>query len=181
MRRWVYLLPAAVFAGMVYLLYAGLFAPPANEIPSALIGKPAPAVSAVPLDAQTPAFRASDLRSRHVTIVNVWASWCVPCRIEAPILNRVAHRKGVQLYGMVYKDHPEKARAFLNEVGNPFARINLDANGRVAINWGVYDVPETFVIDGQGIIRWRYSGPISSEVLSDLLLPAIKQAQNSSP
>ena len=95
------------------------------------------------------------------------------------MLTTLSRRKDVQLFGLVYKDRPEKARAFLDSVGNPFSRIVIDGSGRAAIDWGVYDVPETFVIDGRGVIRLRFSGPITPEVLSDTLLPAIKRAKES--
>lgn len=177
MKRLLYLLPAAVFGVLAYLLFTSLHAPPPDEIPSALLGKPAPPIELPPLDRKTPSFRTADLKSGHVTVLNVWASWCVPCRMEAPVLDRLMHIPGTALYGLVYKDRAAQARAFLDEVGNPFARLDLDAKGRAAIDWGVYDVPETFVIDGKGIIRWRYSGPITGEMLSRQLLPAIESAR----
>jgi cytochrome c biogenesis protein CcmG/thiol:disulfide interchange protein DsbE len=110
-------------------------------------------------------------------VMNVWASWCVPCRLEAPMLDRLKSLDGIELYGLVYKDQAAKARAFLNEVGNPFSRLDLDLRGRAAIDWGVYDVPETFIIDGKGIVRLRYSGPITEDVLRDTVLPAIERAR----
>ena len=113
-------------------------------------------------------------------MVNVFASWCVPCRTEAPVLARLAASRGVALYGLVQKDTPAKVRAFLGEVGNPFQRIALDADGRASIEWGVYGVPETFVIDGRGIIRARFVGALTDEVLANDLLPAIAQAKSNS-
>jgi cytochrome c biogenesis protein CcmG/thiol:disulfide interchange protein DsbE len=178
MRRLLYIVPVVVFGVLAYLLLDSLRAPP-DQLPSALIGKPAPAFALPALDKRTVAFRRADLTAGRVTVLNVWASWCVPCRLEAPMLDRLKTLRGVALYGLVYKDKPENARQFLSEVGDPFLRIDLDAQGRAAIDWGVYDVPETFVIDGKGIVRLRYSGPITEDVLLQTLLPAIGAARQS--
>jgi cytochrome c biogenesis protein CcmG/thiol:disulfide interchange protein DsbE len=177
MRRLIYIAPVILFAILAYLLFASLHAPPPDELPSALIGKPAPATSLPALDRTATAFTPRDLAAGHVTVLNVWASWCVPCRLEAPMLERLKSLPGVGLYGLVYKDKAAQARQFLSEVGDPFSRIDLDANGRAAIEWGVYDVPETFVIDGRGVVRMRYSGPITEDVLSGVVLPAIEAAR----
>lgn len=177
MRRLAYLVPVTLFVALSLVLYISLRSPPPNELPSPLVGHAAPPLALPPLDAQTAPFGRSDLAAGHVTIVNVWASWCAPCREEAPVLAGLSGLDGVALYGLVYKDKPDKARGFLSELGNPFARIDLDADGRAGIEWGVYDVPETFVIDGKGIVRLRYSGPITPEVLSRVLLPAIEAAR----
>lgn len=177
MKRLVYILPVLAFGGLAYLLFHSLSSPPPDELPSALIGKPAPPLSLPPLDARAKGFSRTDLAAGRVTVINVWASWCVPCREEAPALIQLAKLPGVALVGLVYKDKAGKARAFLDEVGNPFARIDADSSGRAAIDWGVYDVPETFVIDGRGIVRLRYSGPITPDVLSSTILPAIESAR----
>jgi cytochrome c biogenesis protein CcmG, thiol:disulfide interchange protein DsbE len=177
MKRLLYIVPVAVFGGLAYLLLDSLRAPPPDQLPSALVGKPAPVFALPALDNRTTAFRRADLTAGRVTVLNVWASWCAPCRLEAPMLDRLKILNGVALYGLVYKDKAENARQFLSEVGDPFARIDLDAQGRAAIDWGVYDVPETFVIDGKGIVRLRYSGPITEDVLLQVLLPAIGQAR----
>ena len=177
MKRLLYIAPILAFGLLAYFLFASLNGPPPDQLPSALVGKPAPPIALPPLDNISIAFNRSDLTSGHVTVLNVWASWCVPCRLEAPILDRLKAVDGVVLYGLVYKDRPEKARAFLNEVGNPFSRVDLDLRGRTAIDWGVYDVPETFIIDGRGIVRLRYSGPITEDVLTRTMLPAIVQAR----
>jgi cytochrome c biogenesis protein CcmG/thiol:disulfide interchange protein DsbE len=179
-KRLLYILPILGFAVLAYFLFASLNGAPPDELPSALVDKPAPAIALPPLDKAATAFKRSDLTSGHVTVMNVWASWCVPCRLEAPVLDRLKSLDGVALYGLVYKDQPEKARTFLDEVGNPFSRLDLDLRGRAAIDWGVYDVPETFVIDGKGIVRLRYSGPITEDVLRETVLPAIKQARRPS-
>jgi cytochrome c biogenesis protein CcmG/thiol:disulfide interchange protein DsbE len=177
MKRLLYILPILAFGVLAWFLFASLSGPAPDQLPSALVDKPAPPLALPPLDQGATAFGRGDLASGHVTVVNVWASWCVPCRLEAPMLDRLKMVNGVTLYGLVYKDKPEKARAFLNEVGNPFSRLDLDSGGRAAIDWGVYDVPETFVIDGKGIVRLRYSGPITEDVLTETLLPAIEQAR----
>ncbi|HEY5337373.1 MAG TPA: redoxin family protein, partial [Rhizomicrobium sp.] len=152
MNRLIYIIPVLVFAGIAAFFFAGLreratVAP--DELPSMLIGKPAPTMPLPPLDAQALAFSPADLRAGHVSIVNVFASWCVPCHEEGPALSVLSQMKGVALYGMVQRDTPAKVHAFLAEVGNPYARIDLDADGRAGIEWGVYGVPETFVIDGR--------------------------------
>jgi cytochrome c biogenesis protein CcmG/thiol:disulfide interchange protein DsbE len=176
MKRLIYIVPIVLFLGLAGILFHSLIAPPPSELPSALIGKPAPGISLPALDAQASAFTSADFRAGHVTVLNVFASWCAPCREEAPVLRALAHVKNITLYGMVQKDTPQRARAFLADVGNPFSRIDLDADGRASIEWGVYGVPETFVIDGQGIIRLRYAGPLTPDALTNAILPAIKRA-----
>src|ERR1051326_4198158 len=153
MKRLLFIIPILVFGALAYLLFDSLYAPPPDQLPSALLGKPAPAITLPPLGENAVAFGSRDLAAGHISIINVWASWCVPCRLEAPLLERVRKVEGVVLYGLVYKDRPENARQFLSEIGNPFSRIDVDAHGRTAIDWGVYDVPETFVVDRRGIVR----------------------------
>ena len=177
MKLFLYAIPVAIFCILAYLLFDSLYAPPHDQLPSALIGKAAPSFSLPALDKDARAFGVGDFSAGHVTVLNVWASWCVPCRLEAPMLARIAQLHGVALYGLVYKDKPERARQFLQEMGNPFSRLDLDAHGRAAIDWGVYDVPETFVVDGKGIVRLRFAGPITDEVFSEILLPAIEHAK----
>jgi cytochrome c biogenesis protein CcmG/thiol:disulfide interchange protein DsbE len=177
MKRLLYAVPVAVFGILAYLLFDSLYGPPHDQLPSALLGKPVPSFSLPPLGSSATGFSREDLTAGHVTVLNVWASWCVPCRLEAPMLNRLKQLGGVALYGLVYKDEPERARQFLRETGNPFSRINLDSRGRAAIDWGVYDVPETFVIDRRGVVRLRYAGPITDDVLSHVLLPVIDKAR----
>jgi cytochrome c biogenesis protein CcmG/thiol:disulfide interchange protein DsbE len=183
MNRLLYVIPVVAFIAVAAFFFAGLrersqVAP--DVLPSVLIGKPAPATMLPALDARTRAFTAADLRSGHVSIVNVFASWCAPCRQEAPALRALSQLKGVALYGMVQKDTPQKVRAFLADVGNPYSRIDLDADGRASIEWGVYGVPETFIIDRNGIIRLRYAGPITADALANTILPAIESAQEPS-
>ena len=183
MKRLVYVLPVLVFVAIALFFFAGLrertrVAP--DELPSMLVGKPAPATPLPALDAKALAFTPADLRSGHVSVVNVFASWCAPCREEAPALRALAQLKGVALYGMVQKDTPQKVRAFLADVGNPYSRIDLDAAGRASIEWGVYGLPETFIIDRNGIVRLRYAGAITPDALANTILPAIESAQGPS-
>jgi cytochrome c biogenesis protein CcmG/thiol:disulfide interchange protein DsbE len=177
MRRILYILPILAFIGLVYLFFRGLNGPPPDELPSALVGKPAPATNLPPLDGAVLPFATADFRSGHVTVLNVWASWCVPCRAEAPALAALSQLKGVALYGMVYEDKSAAAREFLMEAGNPFSRIDLDRDGRAGIEWGIYGVPETFVIDPKGIVRLRYAGPIVGDTMNKIILPAIADAR----
>lgn len=178
--RWLYALPALGFAALVAIFVSSLIRSadtPPDMLPSALIDKPAPAVNLPALDAKARPFAAKDLAAGHVTVLNVWASWCIPCRVEAPALMQLAQLKGVALYGLVYKDTPGKARAFLDENGDPYQRIDLDNDGRAGMDWGVYGVPETFVIDGKGVIRLRFPGPLVGSAFTDIVLPAIERAR----
>ena len=177
MRRLPYILPVVIFAALVIGFALSLHGPAPDELPSMLVDKPAPMISLPPLDANAQAFAPGELKAGHVTVLNVFASWCIPCRVEGPGLAQVAALKGVALYGMVYKDTPEKARAFLADLGNPYQRIDLDQDGRAGIEWGVYGVPETFVIDGKGIVRLRYPGPLVGDALTKIVLPAIEKAR----
>jgi cytochrome c biogenesis protein CcmG/thiol:disulfide interchange protein DsbE len=177
MKRLLYILPVLAFGVLAYLLFDSLRAPPPDPLPSPLVGKLVPPLTVPPLDKQALGFSHHDLAAGHVTVLNVWASWCAPCRLEAPVLSQLKGLGGFALYGLAYKDGPDAARRFLRETSNPFSRVDLDEDGRAAIDWGVYDVPETFVIDGKGIVRLRYSGPITPDVLSQILLPAIQQAK----
>ena len=180
MKRTLFLLPLVIFAGIAATLFVNLMRPPTTALPSTLVDKPAPSVALPPLDPSVQGFGPADLRAGHVTVVNVWASWCVQCRLEAPALAVLSQQKGFALYGFAYKDTPDKARAFLDEVGNPFSRIGLDRDGRAGIEWGVYGAPETFIVDGKGIVRERFVGPISGEALQSDILPAVAQAQRAS-
>ncbi len=114
-------------------------------------------------------------QAKEPVLVDFWASWCAPCRVEAPVLKDMAERRGLTLYGVVYKDEPAKARAFLAELGNPFAKIVDDPDGRVGIDWGVYGVPETFVVDRQGRIAYKHIGALTPEVLNETVLPLIEE------
>lgn len=178
--RWYYFLPALLFVGLIAVFASSLMharSDATGVAPSALLDQPAPRLALPALDAEAQAFSPADLAAGHVTVVNVWASWCVPCRAEAPALAQLAADKGFALYGLVYKDSPAKARQFLDENGDPYARIDLDRDGEAGIDWGVTGVPETFVVDGKGIVRLRFAGPLVGSALSEILLPAIARAR----
>ena len=174
MKQLFFVIPVAIFLSLAVLLYIGLFQGPPSDLPSPLIGKAAPDIALPALDEQNPGFTRAEFGQGRPVIVNFWASWCVPCRLEHATLERLSQRQGVTLYGVDYKDDPAKARAFLTELGNPFGKINQDKEGRVSIDWGVTGVPETFVIDSKGVIRVHYAGPLTDGVLQKLILPALK-------
>lgn len=183
-NRLLVALPAIVFAGLAGLfLYQLESGADPHKLPSALIGKPVPEFRLPPLagatraGAEVPGFASPDLRiPGKVTVVNVWASWCVPCRQEHPILGLLEKDARVRLVGLNYKDQPENARRFLTALGNPYAAIGADENGRVGIDWGVYGVPETFVVDATGTITYKFVGPLSETSLRDVLMPQIEKA-----
>ncbi len=171
-RRILFLAPAAIFLALAGLFLVRLFAGDASRVPSALIGRPVPALDLPALEGlrgpsgAVPGLRAADLAGGGVTLVNVWASWCAPCRLEHPLLIALSREPGVRVVGINYKDDPENARRFLGALGNPFAAVGVDPNGRSAIEWGVYGVPETFVVDGQGRIRHKHIGPLTPETMA---------------
>ncbi|WP_149538859.1 DsbE family thiol:disulfide interchange protein [Siccirubricoccus phaeus] len=164
----------AGFYAMLRGLGTGSYDP--RGVPSALIGKPPPDFALPPLDgAERPPLSAADLRAPgRPVLVNFFASWCVPCVIEHPQLMRLS-REGVPLLGIAYKDKPEDSLGFLRRHGNPFAKLGVDQPGRVAIDWGLYGVPETYLIDKAGIIRWRWAGPITEDTMSAELQPLLRR------
>ncbi len=168
--------PPLIFALLAGLFYIGMLRDNPDELPSALEGRPAPAVQVTPLDGKT-SFEDSDLRKGDVKLVNFWASWCAPCRVEHPHLETLAD-EGIAIYGVNYKDQPGNALKFLDELGDPYAAIGEDANGRMALNWGLYGVPETYVLDGTGKIVLRFAGPITQRVMDSQIRPAIEAARN---
>jgi len=153
-----------------------------SRLPSALIGKAAPEISLPPLaglrqgDADVPGFSTADLGRGAVTVVNFFASWCAPCIQEHPLLMRL-NEAGVRIYGVNYKDPPPGGLRFLGRYGNPYAAVGVDADGRAAIEWGVYGMPETFVVDGHGRIVFKHVGPITAAALQSQILPAITAAR----
>jgi cytochrome c biogenesis protein CcmG/thiol:disulfide interchange protein DsbE len=148
-----------------------------NLVRSVLINKPAPQFTLPPIPGlDTPGFDTATLQG-EVTVVNVFASWCIPCRAEHPLLTELREQTGVRLFGINQKDAPENARAFLAELGNPYDRIGADHDGRVSIDWGVYGVPETFIVDAQGIIVFKHVGPLSPTAIRSDLLPALAAAR----
>ncbi len=167
------ILPPAIFAGLAGLFLAGMLRDDGDELPSALIGKTAPLTETAALPGREP-FEPSVLADGQVKLVNFWASWCAPCRVEHPNLDALA-KSGVPVYGINYKDDPEKANAFLDELGDPYTAIGTD-EGRVARDWGVYGVPETFVVDGEGRIIERVAGPVTQRAISGRIEPALSEA-----
>jgi cytochrome c biogenesis protein CcmG/thiol:disulfide interchange protein DsbE len=146
------------------------------EIPSALIGHPAPETSLPPLEGLTLPGLDSKNFAGKVTLVNVWASWCAPCREEHPLLLGLSQDRRFEMVGLNYKDPPENARRFLGNFGNPFVAIGVDAAGRAAIDWGVYGVPETFLVGKDGKILLKHVGPLTDEAVAQTLMPAIEKA-----
>jgi cytochrome c biogenesis protein CcmG, thiol:disulfide interchange protein DsbE len=175
-------LPLAIFAGLAMIFAFALATGDPSRVPSALIGRPAPAIDLPALEGLTDGvrpvggFASADLASGQVSVVNFWASWCGPCVQEHPLLIALAQRTGVRVYGVNYKDQAAAARRFLGRYGNPFTAVGVDAHGRAAIEWGVYGMPETFVVDGKGRIVYKHIGPITAEGLAAKVLPAIEAA-----
>lgn len=180
-RRLIVLAPLVVFVALILLFGIRLFAGDPSKLPSALIGAPVPEFTLPAVEGLTdagnpvPGFSTVDLKGT-VTLVNVWASWCVPCRDENPLLLNL-EQQGYKILGINYKDSAANARRFLGEFGNPFAAIGTDRRGQVAIDWGVYGVPETFVIDGNGTIVHKHVGPFTAKDLEETLIPAIEAAR----
>jgi cytochrome c biogenesis protein CcmG, thiol:disulfide interchange protein DsbE len=175
--------PLAIFAILALLFAFALRSGDPSKLPSALIGKRVPEISFAALDGlkdgtePVGGFAAAELASGKVTVVNFWASWCVPCVQEHPVLGTLKQRTGTPIFGVNYKDETSQARRFLGRYGNPFAAVGVDADGRGAIEWGVYGMPETFIINGRGEIVYKHVGPISAESLEAKLIPAIRAAQ----
>lgn len=170
-----YLLPLIVFIALAIFLAVGLNLNP-RDIPSPFIGKPVPAFSAPKLANPTEKLTPADFKGQ-VWLFNVWASWCESCRAEHPLLNEFAKQGLVAIVGLNYKDDPKAAKSWLNTLGNPYTVSIMDQEGRIGIDFGVYGVPETFVIDKKGIIRHKLTGPISPDAIQQVLLPLIAQLQ----
>lgn len=173
----VRILPIAIFVLIAASFLWGLWFGTAREIPSPLIGATAPTFDMPPLYEGAAGFASFDLQAGEVTIVNVWASWCVPCRAEHPILMDIQGRGIAPIYGLNYKDPSAAAKKFLDMLGDPFDLIGADRQGRVGIDWGVYGVPETFVVDGNGTIRYKQIGPLITQEQVDELTAAVKSAR----
>ena len=176
MRNW---LPLIVFAVLVVFLGIGLSLNP-REVPSPLIGKPAPDFRLPQLHQPDVNFAPADLKGQ-VWLLNVWASWCVSCREEHAVLNEFAQAKRVTLVGLNYKDEPADARQWLAKLGNPYRLSISDREGKVGLDWGVYGVPETFVIDKKGVIRHKHIGPVDAKSLQDTLIPMIQSLNAEAP
>ena len=180
-RRVLVLLPLAVFLGLAALFFVRLGAGDASRIPSALIGHEAPATDLPPVAGlerdgkPIPGITTADFKGA-VTVLNVWASWCVPCHDEAPLLMQLARDSRIRVVGINYKDQADNARRFLGRYGNPFVASGADANGRAAIEWGVYGVPETFIVGRDGRIAYKLVGPITPENIQQVMKPEIEKA-----
>jgi cytochrome c biogenesis protein CcmG, thiol:disulfide interchange protein DsbE len=173
MKSLRFLIPLALFAALAWFLYAGLSLNP-REVPSPLIGKPAPAFALARLDDPTQTVKREDLLGK-VWVMNVWASWCAPCREEHPLVVAFAKQRKVPVIGLNYKDRPGDARNWLERLGNPYAATLIDFDGKVGIDFGVYGVPETFVIDAQGLVRFKHVGALTPQVISQKLEPLLKE------
>ena len=173
--RALVLLPAALFAALAAAFYWGLMNSD-DRLPSALIGRAVPEFDLPPIEGRDDGLSSADLQG-EVSIVNVWASWCVPCRVEMPLLVELAAQGTVPIHGINYKDAPDAALAFLNETGDPYSRIGADRSGRASIDWGVYGVPETFIVDGDGTVVYKQIGPITEAALRETILPLVERLQ----
>jgi cytochrome c biogenesis protein CcmG/thiol:disulfide interchange protein DsbE len=176
-RSWLALLPLVVFAGLAAIFFIQLRSgEDSSFVPSVLIGREAPATNLPPLaGSDLPGLASADFKG-HVTLVNVWASWCAPCREEQPLLMKLKGDPRFRLTGLNYKDKPENALRFLGEMGNPFAAIGVDGNGRTAIDWGVYGVPETYLVGKDGRILYKHVGPFTEQSITGELMPAVEKA-----
>ncbi|MFV3075071.1 DsbE family thiol:disulfide interchange protein [Niveispirillum fermenti] len=172
-HRLLLLLPLAVFLVLGGYFALGLTRDP-SKLPSVLIDKPVPVFALPGVTEGGPGLASTDLTGQ-VRLVNIFASWCAPCRVEHPLLMRLAKEKGVAIHGINYKDKPEAARTFLAQLGDPYVSVGADRDGRVAIDFGVYGVPETYVIDRQGRIRHRHVGPLMPHDLEETILPLVRE------
>lgn len=176
-------MPLFIFAALAALFAVALRSGDPSKLPSTMIGKPAPSATfpAVEglVDGGRPiaGFSTADLAQGKVSVVNFWASWCIPCVQEHPLLGELAKRSGAGIYGVNYKDDPANARRFIGRYGNPFTAVGADANGRLAIDWGVYGMPETFIVNGRGEIVYKHVGPLTPASLEQKVLPVIEAAK----
>ena len=171
-RLWIFLIPLAAFAVLAVFLGRGLSLNP-REVPSPFIGKPAPTFTLPRLDDAAVSVKSADLTGK-VWVLNVWASWCGPCRDEHPLWVEFSRRSKVPIVGLNYKDQRNNALPWLRQLGDPYVMSLSDLDGKVAIDWGVYGVPETFIIDRQGIVRFKHVGPITAELLRGKIEPLLK-------
>jgi cytochrome c biogenesis protein CcmG/thiol:disulfide interchange protein DsbE len=174
-RNWLLILPPLLFLAFATVAWLGLRREAPQELPSALVGEAAPSLARAGALYDNPVPTDADLRAPGVKLVNFFASWCGPCRAEHPLLMDLA-AEGVPIIGVNYKDKPEAARGWLKKDGNPFGKIGTD-DGRIGLDWGIYGVPETFVVDGSGTILMRYPGPLTRAALQDRLRPVMDAAE----
>jgi cytochrome c biogenesis protein CcmG, thiol:disulfide interchange protein DsbE len=176
-------LPVVVFAVLAGFFALALRSGDPSLLPSTLVGKPVPktvfpSIEGLEVEGKPePGFTSADLAKGKISIVNFWASWCVPCVDEHPLLEQLKAESGVDIYGINYKDQASAARRFLGRYGNPFTAVGADADGRAAIDWGVYGTPETFVVNGKGDVIYKHVGPITEDSLKTKLLPVIEKAR----
>ncbi len=181
-RRIFVIVPLLLFLGLAGLFLVQLLSGrDLTAVPSALIGQAAPQTMLPPVEGIDRPGIASDAFKGKVTLVNVWASWCAPCREEHPLLLALSQDRRFDIAGLNYKDRPENARRFLGDLGNPFSAIGADGSGRAAIDWGVYGVPETFLVGKDGKILYKHVGPLTDEAVRDDLMPHIEQALTAGP
>ena len=171
--RLAYLVPLLAFMALALILGIGLTLDP-RKVPSPLIGKPVPEFSLPPVKGRTVGLASANLKG-EVPLVNVFASWCVACREEHPVFMDLRKRGVVPIHGLNYKDKPDDAARWLDELGDPYTRTGADVDGRVAIDWGVYGVPETFLVDRDGRIAYKHIGPVTPRIMSEKLMPLIEQ------
>jgi cytochrome c biogenesis protein CcmG/thiol:disulfide interchange protein DsbE len=174
-RRLLFILPVVLLVGLAVLFAVGLKHDP-SIVPSVLLDKPAPAFDLPPLRDDNRGLATADLIGQ-ASLVNVFASWCGPCRVEHPLFMRLAEEGDVPIYGINYKDAEKDAKRWLRDLGDPYTRIGVDEDGRAAIEWGVYGVPETFVVDREGTIRFKQVGPLTEEVLEESIRPLLRDLQ----
>jgi len=183
MRRLVYVIPLAICLALGGFFYFGLGGDP-RAIPSEFIGKPAPAFALEPLPgrqmgphAVPGGFDRADLVTGKPVVVNIWASWCIPCVAEHPLVDKLARETGVTVHGINYRDKPEDAARWLARLGDPYAKVGADRDGKAGIEWGVYGVPETFVVDGAGVVRFKIAGVLTPEVIEKDIMPLLKEGK----
>ena len=181
------LLPVLIFAALAGFFAIALYSGDPSRLPSTLVGKPIPPSDFPPVKGletdgkPEPGFKSSDLAKGKVSVVNYWASWCEPCIEEHPFLEQLKRDAAIEVYGVSYKDQASAARRFIGRFGNPFTAVGTDADGRTAIDWGVYGTPETFIVNGKGEVVLKHVGAITAQSIANELLPAIQKARNPAP
>lgn len=176
MRKALLILPVLIFGFMAVVFYKGLFISN-DELPSPLIGQQAPKFDLAPPPGVTEGFKTADLHKGKVSLVNAYASWCVPCHAEHPLLMQLKRTTDIPIYGINVKDKPADAQAYLANNGNPYTGVGADLKGRVSIDWGIYKYPETYIVDGNGKVLYRIIGQITQDTIQNVILPMVKKYQ----